>query len=68
MSLAEALKMENPYESRIQLKEDIDRVDDVYSRANPPREGFTKADQKHMYRMGKVQELKACIKVPNNAT
>lgn len=32
--------------------------DDVYSQANPPREGFTKADQKHMYRLGKVQELK----------
>lgn len=34
--------------------------DDVYSQANPPREGFTKADQKHMYRLGKVQELKVC--------
>lgn len=34
--------------------------DDVYSQANPCREGFTKADQKHMYRLGKVQELKVC--------
>lgn len=41
--------------------------DDVYSQANPPREGFTKADQKHMYRLGKVQELKVCaIRKPNS--
>lgn len=61
MTLIEALKMDNPYEDRVKLREDIDRTDDVYSRANPPREGFTKADQKQMYRMGKVQELKAGI-------
>ena len=33
-------------------------ADDVYSRANPARPGFTKSDQKDMWRMGKVQELK----------
>lgn len=38
--------------------DDNEAGDDVYSRANPPRAGFTKADQKDMYRMGKVQELK----------
>ena len=37
--------------------------DDVYSQANPPREGFTKTDQKHMYRLGKVQELKVIARV-----
>jgi amino acid transporter len=31
---------------------------DIYARANPPRPGFTKFDQKDMYRMGKIQELK----------
>lgn len=38
--------------------EDADAVDDIYSRANAPAPGFTKNDQKDMYRMGKVQELK----------
>ncbi|KAF2178015.1 putative GABA permease [Zopfia rhizophila CBS 207.26] len=38
--------------------EDGDAVDDVYSRANPARPGFTKSDQKDMWRMGKLQELK----------
>jgi hypothetical protein len=32
--------------------------DDIYSQANPPRPGFTKSDQKDMYRMGKVQEFR----------
>lgn len=32
--------------------------DDIYSRVNPPRPGFTKNDQKDMYRMGKVQEFR----------
>lgn len=32
--------------------------DDVYDRANPARPGFTKSDQRDMYRMGKIQELK----------
>ena len=35
-----------------------DVTDDVYSRTNPARPGFTKSDQKDMWRMGKVQELK----------
>ncbi|KAF2116026.1 hypothetical protein BDV96DRAFT_621122 [Lophiotrema nucula] len=39
-------------------KEEDTEKDNVYSRANPSRPGFMKADQKHMYRMGKVQELK----------
>lgn len=30
----------------------------VYSQENPLRDGFTKCDQKDMYRMGKKQELK----------
>ena len=38
--------------------EDGDSADDVYSRANPARPGFTKSDQRDMWRMGKVQELK----------
>lgn len=38
--------------------EEGDAADDVYSRANPARPGFTKSDQKDMWRMGKVQELK----------
>ena len=38
--------------------DDADAVDDVYSRANPPRPGFTKNDQKDMYRMGKIQEFR----------
>jgi hypothetical protein len=32
--------------------------DDIYSRVNPPRPGFTKNDQKDMYRMGKIQEFR----------
>ena len=38
--------------------DDTDAADDVYSRANPPRPGFTKNDQKDMYRMGKIQEFR----------
>jgi hypothetical protein len=37
--------------------DDIDVGDDIYSQANPPRPGFTKYDQKDMYRMGKIQEF-----------
>lgn len=33
-------------------KEAGDLKDDVYSRANPPRKGFTKSDQKHMASFG----------------
>ncbi|KAF2007964.1 GABA permease [Amniculicola lignicola CBS 123094] len=43
--------------SSFDIIEDRD-VDDVYSRANPGRKGFTKYDQKDMWRMGKVQELR----------
>jgi hypothetical protein len=32
--------------------------DDIYDQANPPRPGFTRSDQKDMWRMGKVQEFK----------
>ncbi len=32
--------------------------DDIYSRANPARPGFTKSDQKDMWRMGRIQEFK----------
>ena len=38
--------------------EEGDAADDVYSRANAPRPGFTKNDQKDMYRMGKIQEFR----------
>lgn len=40
--------------------EEGDTTDDVFSRANPARPGFTKSDQRDMWRMGKVQELKVC--------
>ena len=30
----------------------VDAADDIYSQANAPRPGFTKNDQKDMYRMG----------------
>ena len=36
----------------------VEDADDVYSRANPSRPGFTRSDQKDMWRMGKLQELK----------
>jgi hypothetical protein len=42
--------------------EDGAGVDDVYSRANAPRPGFTKSDQKDMYRMGKIQEFRVSCK------
>ena len=38
--------------------EEGDAVEDVYSQANPARPGFTKHDQKDMYRMGKIQEFR----------
>ena len=38
--------------------DDTEAAEDVYSRANPSRPGFTKFDQKDMYRMGKIQEFK----------
>lgn len=38
--------------------DDAQATDDIYSQANRPRPGFTKADQKDMYRMGKIQEFK----------
>jgi hypothetical protein len=40
--------------------EEGDATDDVYSRANPGRPGFTQSDQRDMWRMGKVQQLKVC--------
>lgn len=40
--------------------EEGNTTDDVYARANPARPGFTKSDQRDMWRMGKVQELKVC--------
>jgi hypothetical protein len=45
-------------------KYSIDGVDDgeagedIYDQANPSRPGFTKSDQKDMWRMGRVQEFK----------
>jgi hypothetical protein len=41
--------------------DDVDAADDIYSRANAPRPGFTKNDQKDMYRMGKIQEFKVSV-------
>jgi hypothetical protein len=45
---------------------DNEAGDDIYSQANPSRPGFTKHDQKDMYRLGKVQELRVrdegCLK------
>ena len=38
--------------------DDTDAADDIYARANAPRPGFTKNDQKDMYRMGKIQEFR----------
>lgn len=32
--------------------------DDIYDQANPSRPGFTKSDQKDMWRMGRIQEFK----------
>jgi hypothetical protein len=32
--------------------------DDIYDQANPARPGFTRSDQKDMWRMGRVQEFK----------
>jgi hypothetical protein len=32
--------------------------DDIYAQANPARPGFTKSDQKDMWRMGRIQEFK----------
>ncbi len=32
--------------------------DDIYDQANPARPGFTKSDQKDMWRMGRIQEFK----------
>ena len=42
--------------------DDADAVDDIYSQVNPPRPGFTKHDQKDMYRMGKIQEFRVSLK------
>lgn len=33
-------------------------ADNVYNAANPSQPGFTKHDQRDMYRMGKIQEFK----------
>jgi hypothetical protein len=40
--------------------DDGEAGDDIYSQANPARPGFTKSDQKDMWRMGRVQEFKVC--------
>lgn len=42
----------------LDLADDGDVVDDIYSKENPPRPGFTRFDQKDMYRMGKIQKFK----------
>jgi hypothetical protein len=44
--------------------DDTDAADDIYSRANAPRPGFTKNDQKDMYRMGKLQEFRVSRQAP----
>jgi hypothetical protein len=47
---------------RLDTVEDGETVDDIYSRANPARPGFTKHDQKDMYRMGKIQKFQvSCL-------
>lgn len=38
--------------------DDGEAGDDIYSQANPARPGFTKSDQKDMWRMGRLQEFK----------
>jgi hypothetical protein len=43
---------------RSSTDEEVEAGDDVYSEANPARPGFTKSDQKDMWRMGRIQELK----------
>lgn len=37
--------------------------DDIYRQANLARPGFTKFDQKDMYRMGKIQEFRVSQRV-----
>jgi hypothetical protein len=39
---------------------DAEVGDDIYDQANPSRPGFTKSDQKDMWRMGRIQEFKVC--------
>ena len=51
-------KIPTNYVKQEYVAENSDDGDDVYSQANPARPGFTKADQKDMWRMGRVQELK----------
>jgi hypothetical protein len=41
--------------------ENGDNIEDDYSKANPSRPGFTRHDQKDMYRMGKTQRLQASL-------
>ena len=38
--------------------DDDEAADHVYNAANPSQPGFTKFDQRDMYRMGKIQEFK----------
>ncbi|KAF8847927.1 amino acid transporter [Acephala macrosclerotiorum] len=44
--------------ARFQVESLEESGDDIYSQANPSRPGFTKSDQKDMWRMGRVQEFK----------
>jgi hypothetical protein len=43
---------------RSSTDDEVEAGEDVYTEANPARPGFTKSDQKDMWRMGRVQELK----------
>jgi len=51
---------EEKREEIFQTRDDGDLSDDIYGQVNPARPGFTKNDQKDMYRMGKIQEFKVC--------
>lgn len=43
--------------------ENGDIVENVFSKANPARPGFTRHDQKDMYRMGKTQRLQVQLTI-----
>jgi hypothetical protein len=50
----EISKMNSSVDSGDQVNAD----DDIYARANAPQPGFTKNDQRDMYRMGKIQQFR----------
>lgn len=61
-AIADGLTPTEKPQLRSSTDDEVEAGDDVYNEANTARPGFTKSDQKDMWRMGRIQELKVSSK------